>query len=56
MYEESILKYDTVKGFGEVLWIVCQVCWNHMKRTIWENGEVEEDCPACRRMNSPRQD
>ena len=50
MYDESILKYDTVKGFGEVLWVVCQVCWNHMRHTVWEDGRIEEDCPACRRM------
>ena len=52
MHEESVLKYDAGKGFGEVLWVVCQVCWNHMKLTFWENGEIEENCPVCHRMEA----
>ena len=51
MYDESILKFDAeTESFGEVLWLVCQVCWNHMKQTTWEDGRIEEECPACRRM------
>jgi hypothetical protein len=50
MYKESTLKYNLEKGFGETLWVICPVCWNSMKVTIWEDGAQEEECSACERI------
>jgi len=50
MDKDIILKYNLQKGFGELLWIICPVCWNSMKVTHWEDGSVEEECLSCARM------
>jgi hypothetical protein len=49
MHPESILKFSDEKGFGELFWVICPVCWNLMKETRWEDGSVERACSACRR-------
>jgi len=46
----SILIYSDEKGFGEIFWLICPVCWNSMKSIRWEDGTVHEACPACKRM------
>lgn len=48
MEKDSILIYNLEKGFGEILWITCPVCWNSMKLVYWEDSSREEHCPACR--------
>jgi hypothetical protein len=48
MDKDSILIYSGEKGFGEVFWIICPVCWNSMKVTRWEDGREEEECLPCR--------
>jgi hypothetical protein len=47
MDKDSVLIYNLERGFGEIFWVACPVCWNSMKVTRWEDGEVEENCPAC---------
>jgi len=46
----SILIFSDEKGFGELFWLICPVCWNSMKVIRWEDGTEEEACPACKRM------
>jgi len=48
MTKGCILTYNLEKGFGEIFWITCPVCWNSMKTVCWEDGTREEDCPVCR--------
>jgi hypothetical protein len=48
MDKESILVYSDERGFGEVYWLTCPVCWNSMRLVRWEGGLEDEDCAACR--------
>lgn len=50
MDKESVLIFGLERGFGEVKWITCPICWNTMKVTQWENGLHEEECGICLRI------
>ena len=47
MHKDSVLIYNYEKGFGEVFWITCLVCWSSTRYVIWEDGTTDEHCAGC---------
>lgn len=50
--KDSIIKYNSLKGFGEFFWNLCPICGGaSIRTTFWEDGTVEHgDCLICKRM------
>jgi hypothetical protein len=51
MDDDSTIRFDVDKGFGESYYLICPVCWNSgIKMTCWEDGtHIEEECMVCSR-------
>jgi hypothetical protein len=47
MDKDSILIYNDEKGFGEIFWISCHVCFSSMRTVLWEDGSIDERCISC---------
>ena len=51
-YNDSTIRFNSEKGFGESYYLICPVCWNSsIRETRWEDGSIESgECVTCKRM------